>query len=59
MGGYTRQDRIRNECIREKVEVVPIVEKMVESHLRWFGRVEKVYRSPSKDSRLDGEYSNS
>ena len=29
--------RIRNECIREKVEVAAIIKnKMVEFHLRWF-----------------------
>ena len=32
---HTRQGRIRNECIREKVRLVPIVgKKMVECHLR-------------------------
>ncbi|KAK7258655.1 hypothetical protein RIF29_24237 [Crotalaria pallida] len=39
MSGHTRQDRIRNEYIREKVGVAPIVEKMVEYRLRWFGHV--------------------
>ena len=38
---HIRQDKIRNECIREKVGVTPIIEKMVESHLRWFGHVWK------------------
>ena len=46
MSGDVRQDRIRNECIREKVGVAPIVEKVVESCIRWFGhlwkRLEKV-----------------
>ena len=32
MSGHTRQDKIRNECIREKVRVTPILEKMVESY---------------------------
>ena len=32
------QNRIKNECVREKVEVVSIVEKMVESCLRLFGQ---------------------
>ena len=27
MSGHTRQDRIRNKFIREKVRVVPVVEK--------------------------------
>ena len=34
MSRHTEQDRIRNECIKEKVGVAPIVEKMVESQTR-------------------------
>ena len=45
MCGHTRRDMIRNECIREKVGVAPIVEKMVESRLRWFGHV---WRRPAE-----------
>ncbi|KAF1872873.1 hypothetical protein Lal_00015976 [Lupinus albus] len=30
---HNRQDKIESECIMEKVEVTPILEKMVESHL--------------------------
>ncbi|KAL5143855.1 SPX domain-containing membrane protein [Glycine soja] len=41
MCGKTRQDKIRNEAIRERVGVAPIVEKMVEIRLRWFGHVER------------------
>ncbi|KAL5188110.1 hypothetical protein HKD37_05G013655 [Glycine soja] len=41
MCGKTRQDKIRNEAIRERVRVAPIVEKMVENRLRWFGHVER------------------
>ncbi|KAL5154457.1 hypothetical protein HKD37_19G053815 [Glycine soja] len=41
MCGKTRQDKIRNEAIRERVGVAPIVEKMVENRLRWFGHVER------------------
>ena len=33
-----KQDRIKNEYIREKVEVASIIEKMVESRLRKFGQ---------------------
>lgn len=33
---HTRKDKIKNECIRGKVRVVPIEEKMVRSCLRWF-----------------------
>ena len=36
MCGKTRQDKIRNEAIRERVGVAPIVEKIVENRLRWF-----------------------
>ena len=39
MSGHTKQDRIRNECIREKVGVAPIVEKIVKFRLRWFVHV--------------------
>ncbi|RZC05226.1 Protein RER1B isoform E [Glycine soja] len=35
MCGKTRQDKIRNEAIRERVGVAPIVEKMVENRLRY------------------------
>ncbi|KAL5141766.1 Metal tolerance protein 6 [Glycine soja] len=41
MCGKTRQDKIRNEAIRERVGVAPIVEKMVENRLKWFGHVER------------------
>ncbi|KAI8559570.1 hypothetical protein RHMOL_Rhmol04G0184900 [Rhododendron molle] len=39
MCGKTRQDRIRNETIREMVGVAPIKEKLRENKLRWFGHV--------------------
>ncbi|KAM7524737.1 hypothetical protein LguiA_014639 [Lonicera macranthoides] len=39
MSGKNRKDRIRNDTIREGVEVALITEKMVESRLRWFGHV--------------------
>ena len=41
MSGKTRQDRIRNDTISERVGVAPIVEKLVENRLRWFGHVER------------------
>ena len=44
MCGKTRQDRIRNETVREMVGVVPIEEKLRENRLRWFGHV---YRRPA------------
>ena len=41
MYGKTRQDTFRNDNIRKSVEVAPIMEKMVENRLRWFGHVER------------------
>jgi len=39
--GKTRRDKIRNDNIRKRVGVAPIVEKMVETWLRWFGHVKR------------------
>ena len=39
MCGHTRKDRVRNEIIREKVEVASVENKMREVRLRWFGHV--------------------
>ena len=41
MSGYTLKDRIRNDHIRERVEVAPISEKMREYRLRWYGHVQR------------------
>ena len=41
MSGKTRHDMIENDTIRERVGVTPIVEKLVENRLRWFGHVER------------------
>ena len=41
MCGHTRKNKIRNEVIRNKVEVVPIEEKMRETRLRWFGHMRR------------------
>lgn len=41
VSGHTRQDRIRNECIREKIKVALIEEKMIESCLRGFVHVRR------------------
>ena len=38
--GKTRQDKIINENIKECVGVAPMLEKMVENRLRWFGHLE-------------------
>jgi len=59
MCGKTRQDKIRNETIRERVEVAPIVEKMVENRLRWvWAYREKTGRLCSEESRPNGEKTN-
>lgn len=42
MYGKTRHDKIKNDKIRESVEVASIVEKMVENRLRWFGHIERI-----------------
>lgn len=35
MNCHTRQDRIINDTMREKPEVSPVVENMIESRLAW------------------------
>ena len=39
MCGKTRMDKVRNEDIRNLVEVAPIEDKMRENRLRWSGHV--------------------
>ena len=34
--GHTRMDRVRNDDIRDRLEVAPIEEKLVQHRLRWF-----------------------
>jgi len=41
MSGHTRKDKIRNDCVRKKVGVADIGEKMTETRLRWFGHVQR------------------
>ncbi|KAL3372890.1 hypothetical protein AABB24_005089 [Solanum stoloniferum] len=41
MSGHTKSDKIRNEVIREKVGVSPVVDKLREVRLRWFGHVKR------------------
>ncbi|XP_060179517.1 B3 domain-containing protein REM17-like isoform X4 [Lycium barbarum] len=41
MCGHTRNDRIRNEDIRDKVGVASVEDKMREARLRWFGHVKR------------------
>lgn len=38
--------KIRNECIREKLWVAPIVEKMIDYRLRWFGHMRRPLEVP-------------
>jgi len=37
--GHLRHDMISNVCVKEKVWVAPILEKIVKHCLRWFGHV--------------------
>ena len=46
MCGYMRMDRIRNEVIRDLVNVAPIEDKMRETRLRWFGHVKRSVDAP-------------
>ena len=41
MCGNTRRDKVRNEGIRTKIDVVFIEEKMRENHLQWFDHVRR------------------
>nr|XP_009791670.1 PREDICTED: uncharacterized protein LOC104238877 [Nicotiana sylvestris]XP_016454062.1 PREDICTED: uncharacterized protein LOC107778337 [Nicotiana tabacum] len=41
MCGHTRLDRIRNEVIRDKMDVISVEDKMREVRLRWFGHVKR------------------
>ncbi|XP_059284794.1 uncharacterized protein LOC132038087 [Lycium ferocissimum] len=41
MCGHTMRDRIRNEVIRDKVGVAPVMDKMREGKLRWFGHARR------------------
>ena len=54
MNGHTKQCKIRNGCIREKVRVASIVEKIVESRHRWFGHVNRRPVEAPIRSRFDG-----
>ena len=41
MSGFTLRDKMRNEYIRERVGVAPMVDKIRESRLRWFGHINR------------------
>jgi hypothetical protein len=36
---HTRTDRVRNDNIRERLEVTPVEEKLVQHH--WFGHMQR------------------
>lgn len=40
-GGVTRLDKIKNEYIRGSFKVAPIVEKVKESRMRWYGHIHR------------------
>lgn len=48
MCSFTRLDKIRNEVIREKVQVTTMQEKMVEGRLRWFRTYHMSTNTPVK-----------
>ena len=37
---HTRGDRVRNDDVRDRLEVAPIEEKLVQHQLRWFEHVQ-------------------
>ena len=41
IGGHRRMDRVRNDDIRDHLEVAPIEEKLVQHRLSWFGHVQR------------------
>lgn len=40
--GKTRRDRVRNEWVRERIGVVPVINRMDSARLRWWGHVERM-----------------
>ncbi|WMV18154.1 hypothetical protein MTR67_011539 [Solanum verrucosum] len=46
MYGHTRNDKIRNEVIWEKVGVASMADKMKKARLRWFGHVKRRCANP-------------
>ena len=39
--GHTRNDRVRNDDIRDRLGVAPIEEKLVQHRLRWFEHIQR------------------
>ncbi|XP_060182744.1 uncharacterized protein LOC132612646 [Lycium barbarum] len=56
MCGHTRRDRIQNEVIRDKVGVAPVVDKMWEGRLRWFGHVQPEANPGFQENEFTLEY---
>ena len=53
MSENIRKNRIQNKEIHLKIRVTPIDEKMRESHLRWFGHVQRrAINAPIRKSEL-------
>ncbi|XP_073964291.1 uncharacterized protein [Choristoneura fumiferana] len=40
-GGVTLMDKVRNEYVRGSFRVAPIIEKVKEKRLRWYGHVQR------------------
>jgi hypothetical protein len=38
---HTRRDRVQNDDIRERLEVAPVEEKLVQHRLRWFRHIQR------------------
>jgi hypothetical protein len=50
---HTRKDRIRNDDIRNKLEVAPIQKKLVQHRLRWFDHIQrKPHEAPVRSGIL-------
>ena len=52
MYGYTRLDQIRNEIIKEKIEVTPIQDKMRKIRLRWLSHVTSSENAPVRKCKM-------
>jgi hypothetical protein len=37
----TKRDRVRNDDIRERLELTPIEKKIMQHRLRWFGHIQR------------------
>jgi len=48
MSEVTKEDRIKNEYVSGSIGVVPIVDKMRENRLKWFGHLMRRRSGSSK-----------